>query len=642
LRLICWLLMIFLMKSAAFAAASSTAIDSFGDGQAFLNQYCKACHQAKGAGGFDVQRLSSAATFGTDTGRWLSLIARVKNKEMPPQKAPAPPAEARDNFVKWAESAFHAEVCSAGLVPAPAPIRRLNREEYTATVQYLLDLHLDVGHGLPADGAGGEGFDNAAEALVLSPLLAEKYLETAKIAVDSASKEFRSRRLLLVAKPSAVKTPAKAAHEILAAFLPRAFRRPVSEAEIAPFLNLFAAAQKQGQAFESAIFLTLQGVLISPKFLFHLEPQNNTGEIRPLEPYALASRLSYFLWGTMPDPLLTDLAAQNRLNEPGTLKALTHRMLQDERSTVFAERFVGQWLRTQELGANKIPDAKMFPGYSNEELRSDIGYQPVLFFRELMAEDLSLLNLIDSKYTVLTSKLAQHYKEPPVGKKPDQQPQWLELQPNSQRGGLLGMAAVLAVSSYPHRTSPVLRGAWVLESMLGTPPPPPPPNVPALPEDHTGAQPTSVRARLEQHRANPACAGCHSRIDPLGFALENFDALGGWRTEDGGKPVDTASELADGTKLGSPADLKDYLLDRKDLVVRNLTNKMLGYALGRALTPMDSCIVDDIMKQVKQHDYSAQTLVEAVVLSAPFRYQAPSGVVRSDRATHVAVEGQKQ
>jgi hypothetical protein len=185
------------------------------------------------------------------------------------------------------------------------------------------------------------------------------------------------------------------------------------------------------------------------------------------------------------------------------------------------------------------------------------------------------------------------------------------------------MAAVLGVSSYPHRTSPVLRGAWVLESLLGTPPPPPPPNVPALPEDHTGAAPTSVRERLTQHRANPVCASCHTRIDPLGFALENFDALGRWRDQDGGKPVDSSAELADGTKIQGPEQLKAYLLDRKDLVIRNLAGKMLGYALGRGLTPKDSCVVDDIMSQVKANNYSAQTLIEATVLSVPFRYQAP-------------------
>ncbi len=590
--------------------------------QAFLNTYCKACHQGKSAaGGVDVQRLTPS-TLGTDP-KWTSAITRVKGSEMPPIGAKAPSIDEREYFVKWAETTLRAHVCAGGITPSPAPIRRLNREEYTATVQQLLDLHMDIGNALPADGAGGEGFDNAAEALVLSPIHAEKYMDAAKLAVDFASKEFKSRRLILTAKPGPGITATEAAHQILQKFIARAFRRPVSAADIAPYLRLFQAAQKQGQSFESAIFFTIRGVLVSPEFLFHLEPPNNTTTVKPLDQYALASRLSYFLWGTMPDPLMFDLAADGRLNQPEVLKAVVHRLLLDERSVTFADRFVGQWLRTRELGANKIPDAKMFPGYSNEELRSDIRYQPILFFREILAQNLSLVNLIDSRSTIMTKSLSDHYKEKPAGKKPDQQPRWMELPPDSQRGGLLGMAAVLGVSSYSHRTSPVLRGAWILESLLGTPPPPPPPNVPALAEDREGALPTSVRERLSLHRANPVCANCHSRIDPLGFALENFDALGRWRDEDAGKPVDSSGELADGTKLQGPAQLKAYLLDRKDLVVRNLTSKMLGYALGRALTPKDSCVVDDIVAQLKDHDYSAQTLVEAVVLSVPFRFQAP-------------------
>jgi hypothetical protein len=509
------------------------------------------------------------------------------------------------------------------MAPSPAPVRRLNREEYSATLQNLLDIHLDVGQSLPADGAGGEGFDNAAEALVLSPLHAEKYMQTAKLVMDFASKEFKSRRVILIAKPGPGVSEVQAANEILKAFLPRAWRRPVTQAEVAPYLTLFRAALKQGRPFEPAVFFTLQAVLISPEFLFHLEPRNNTAEVRPLDPYSLASRLSYFLWGTMPDPLLFDLAAQGKLNQPEVLKSLVHRMVMDERSVIFADRFVGQWLRTRELGANKIPDPKMFPGYSNEELRSDIRYQPILFFRELITQNLSLLNLIDSKYTIYSNSLAKHYGEKPEGGKTDQQPEWLELKADSHRGGLLGMAAVLGVSSYPHRTSPVLRGAWVLESLLGTPPPAPPPNVPALPEDAPSAQATTVRERLTMHRANPACAGCHTRIDPIGFALENFDALGRWRDTDAGKPVDTTGELADGTILHGLPELKAYLLARQDLLIHNLAAKMLGYALGRALTPGDSCVVDDIAAQVKYHDYRAQTLIEAVVLSVSFRYQAP-------------------
>jgi hypothetical protein len=600
---------------------------SFDRAQALLGTYCRNCHQGKSsAGGFDLAEVASPASLRTEAQRWGRIQTRVRVGEMPPRGLPAPAVDQREEFAQWVEGALRAEACEGGLTAGPAPLRRLNRDEYTATVNDLLDIHLDIGQALPVDGAGGEGFDNAAETLFLSPLHSEKYLEVAKFAMDFAAKEYKSRTKILVAKPGPGVTPNQAAHEILKAFLPRAFRRPVEESEIAPYMDLFRAAEKQGQAFEPAIFFALRSALVSPLFLFRVEPPNTGATAKPVDQYALASRLSYFLWGSMPDELLFDLAAEGKLQNPEVLKVLIPRMLHNDKSLVFAQRFVDQWLRTRELTGDKAPDAKLFPTYaSDEELRGDIRMQPVLFWRELLVRNLSVLNLIDSKYTIGTSNLEKHFGiELPLNKNAKKQPQWVELPANSHRGGLLGMPAVLAVSSYPYRTSPVLRGAWILDSMLGTPPPPPPPNVPALEEGHPGAPPKSVRERLTQHRANAVCASCHSRIDPLGFALENYDPIGHWRDEDGGKPVDSSGQLPDGTKFQGPDGLKAALLDRKDLFLRNLTDKLLGYALGRGLTLTDSCTVDSIVTQVKQSDYRAQALIEAIVLSVPFRYQAPA------------------
>jgi Protein of unknown function (DUF1592)/Protein of unknown function (DUF1588)/Protein of unknown function (DUF1585)/Protein of unknown function (DUF1587)/Protein of unknown function (DUF1595) len=600
---------------------------SFENAQAFLSQYCQACHQGKSpAGGFHLQQVSATSSLQTDAERWSKLNARIRNGEMPPKGAPAPAIDQREQFTNWTDNALRSQACAGGITPGPAPIRRLNRDEYTATIRDLFDIHLDVGHALPADGAGGEGFDNAAETLFLSPLHSEKYMEVAKFTIDFAAKEFKSREKILIAKPGAGVSPDQAAREILKAFLPRAFRRPVNETDIAPYIDLFNAARKHGQSFEPAILFALRGALVSPLFLYRVEPPNNSSEPRPLDQFALASRLSYFLWGSMPDELLFDVAAEGKLQEPAVLKELVQRMLRNDRSLDFVERFVEQWLRTRELDTDKSPDPKLFPTYAaDEELRSDIRFQPILFFREILLKNLSLLNLLDSKYTIGTITLAKHLGiSLPLNKKATKQPQWVELPEGSHRGGLLGMPAVLAVSSYPYRTSPVLRGAWILESILGTPPPPPPPNVPALEADHEGAPPKSVREKLTQHRANPACAGCHSRIDPLGFGLENFDVIGRWRSEDAGKPVDSSGELPDGKKFQGPDELKAVLLDHKDLFIRNLTSKMLGYALGRGLTLKDSCTVDNIVAQLKDNNYSAQTLIEAIVLSVPFRYQAPS------------------
>lgn len=600
--------------------------ENYSDGQArkLLETRCVSCHEGKSpAAGLNLSRLNAENSFHRFPQQWTKIALRVRNGEMPPKGLPALPLDERENFADWIQDNLRADACADGISPGTAPIRRLNRGEYTATVRDLLDVHLDVGYALPADGAGGEGFDNAAETLFLSPIHAEKYLDAAKLALGTAAGDAKARAKFMIAKPGNGISPDQAARKILEAFLPRAFRRPVDESDIQPYLSLFQVAQKQGGPFNDSVLFALRGALISPQFLFRIETPNTDPEPRPLDDYALASRLSYFLWGSMPDSLLFDLAAEGKLHDPEILKWQVARMLRSGKSVDFTQSFVEQWLGTRELGRSIGPDAKLFPQFvTDEELQSDIRYQPVMFFKEILAGDLSLLNLIDSKFTILTRKLQKHYETTLTPPRPTAsgQPQRVELPEGTHRGGLLGMSAVLMVSSYPHRTSPVLRGKWMLDAMLGTPPPPPPADVPPL-EEHRGTAPQTVRERLTQHRANPVCASCHSRIDPLGFALENFDPLGRWRTEDSGKPIDNAGELSDGRKFAGPDELKAVLLEKKSLFIRNLTRKMLGYALGRGLTLKDSCVVDDIVAQLEKNDYSSQTLMNAVVLSMPFRYR---------------------
>lgn len=611
-----------LLMAVAATVLPAASSQSFDEAQAFLNKYCGTCHSGKGTGGFSLQNVGTPTTLRSSPQKWSRSALRVRAVEMPPKGSLAPSLDERDRFSTWVGSAIRAEACAAGPVPGAAPLRRLNRDEYAATIGDLLDIRLDLAHFLPADAAGGEGFDNAGETLFLSPIHSEKYLDAAKFVLQFAATDVRARSRCLSVRPGSGLTPEAAARRDLEILLPRAFRRPVEEADIAPYLSLFREATKRGQPFDSAMLFAIRGVLISPQFLFLAEPPNPTTEVRALDQYALASRLSYFLWGSMPDELLVDIAAAGKLNDAAVLRAQVGRLLRNPKSFEFARRFVEQWLRTRELGTEKAPDPKLYPDYyKDEDIRSDVRYQPIFFFREIFAKKLSLLNFLDSKFTIATRRLANLYQIK-VDKAVTQQPVRVELEEGSNRGGLLGMAAVLAVSSHPYRTSPVLRGAWVLDSILGTPPPPPPPNVPALEEDRQGAAPQSVRERLSRHRENPACASCHSRIDPLGFALDNFDGIGRWRTEEGGKPIDTSGALPDGTPINGPADLRTLLLERKDLFIRNLTTKMLGYALGRGLILKDSCTVDGIVAEVKAKDYDAQALVEAVVLSMPFRFQA--------------------
>jgi hypothetical protein len=603
----------------AFAGARLMAAEfSFDQAQAMLKTYCYACHQGKTASaGLDLAGLSPDRNL--DRSRdWSRVAARVRDGEMPPKGAPAPAMEQRDALVGWIEHTLRTAACADGVSPLPPPVRRLNRNEYSASIRDLLNIHFNAGHALPADGAGGEGFDNAAETLFLSPMHAEKYLEAARQALEYGSKDPRARAVFLAAEPGEETTPEQAARKILEAFLPRAFRRPASPEDVERYLALFRTAQKRGDSYTDAVLFALQAVLISPHFLFRTEEPNPEPGPRPVGDYDMASRLSYFLWGTMPDAELLELAALGRLREPQILKEQAVRMLRDAKSREFAEHFVEQWLGTRELGRDIKPDAKQFPEYYDAEIQAGIRYEPILFFQEILAENYSLLNLLDSRFTVVPNKLARFYGFDSKGLR--QQPRHFDLPADTHRGGLLGMSAVLAVSSYPHRTSPVLRGKWILDAILGTPPPPPPPDVPELPE-HAGATPATLRERLMEHRKNPTCGGCHNRIDPLGFGLENYDVLGRWRSEDGGKPIDSRGELPDGTVFEGPRELKAALFQRKELFVRNLTTKLLGYALGRGLTREDACTVDRIVEQLKKHEYSAHTLIQEIVLSVPFRYQ---------------------
>jgi hypothetical protein len=594
---------------------------SFPQAQGVLNQYCLACHQGESAqAGFDLTRFPTQESILKDPAKWTHALARVRDHEMPPQGVPAPTIEERDNLTAWVKATLLDAACSDGIAPGPSPIRRLNRSEYAATVRDLLNIHFNAAHELPADGAGGEGFDNAAETLFLSPMHAEKYLEAAKEALHYGASDPRSRKTFLIAEPDENTTPEQAARRILAHFLPRAFRRPAREGEVDRYLELFHKAAKRSGTFDDHILFALQGVLLSPHFLFLLEEPNPTPEPQLVNDYEVASRLSYFLWGTMPDDDLFCLAANRMLRVPAALSGEVARMLSDRRSTEFSERFVEQWLGTRELGRDIQPDRELFPEYYDAEMQSAIRYEPIVFFQTILAENQSLLNLLDSNYTILNDKLERFYglELGRLGQLP--KPAWLP--PGTPRGGIVSMAAVLAVSSYPQRTSPVLRGKWVLENLLGTPPAPPPPNVPELEEVHEGKTPKTLRERLLTHRQNPVCASCHNSIDPIGFGLENYDVLGRWRAEDAGQPIDNRGELPDGTMFAGPEGLKSVLFQRKGLFIRNLTSKMLGYALGRGLTMEDACTVEQIALKVEADDYRAQTLVREIVNSIPFRYQA--------------------
>ena len=611
--------------STASDATAEAALPA--DAMDFLNAYCLDCHQGEGAEAeLDLARFQSLKAIVSEPTEWDKIQRRVRNGDMPPDGSDTPTMSQRDRFTQWIDQTLRQAACADGISPGPAPLRRLNRSEYAATIRDLLNIHIDAGQALPTDGAGGEGFDNAAETLFISPIHAEKYLDAARTALGYALKDPRSRQRWLTAEPGEDMTAEDAARRVLANFLPRAFRRPVGEDEINNHLTLFRACYQRDGSFDDALQRALEAALISPHFLFRVELPNPDAGPRLVDDHEMGVRLSYFLWGTMPDDQLLRFASEGKLNDPLELENQVKRMLGSSRSAggrgeervrQFAHNFVGQWLGTRALGRQFKPDRSVATDFDSE-LVGGMRYEPVLFFQEIIAENRSLLELIDADFTYLNRRLARHYQ---IKTETSAQPRRVELPADSHRGGLLGMAAVLAVSSYPHRTSPVLRGKWVLETLLGDPPPPPPPNVPELDETRDANNVRTLRERLEQHRQNPTCATCHDRIDPLGFGLENYDVLGRWRTEDAGQPIDSRGELPDGTQFEGPEQLKQVLLARKDQFARNLTAKMLGYALGRGLTHEDYCTVEEIVKQLTENEYSSHTLILGIVRSVPFRYK---------------------
>ena len=427
-----------------------------------------------------------------------------------------------------------------------------------------------------------------------------KYLESMTFVGPFPSKvEKASRKKILICDPASGDA---CVEKIVTNLAHHAYRRPVTRAEVAGLMKFVALARADHQSAEQGIQLALAAMLVSPNFLFRVEHQLNDIE--------LASRLSYFLWSSMPDDELLALAESNKLR--ASLDSQVKRMLADSRAAAFSENFAGQWLETRNLDV-VTPDPKLFPAWG-PELRDAMKNETRLFFDYVLRENRPINDFIDARYTFLNELLAKHYGISGVTG-PDFRKVDLT---GTQRGGLLTQAGVLTVSSYPTRTSPTIRGKYVLNNILGTPPPPPPPDVPALDASKVGSE-VSLRKQLEEHRSNAVCASCHSRMDVLGFGLENYDAIGRWRTQDGKFPIDVAGTLPNGKSFATAEAMRELLKEDLPQVSRCLTEKMLTYALGRGLKPYDNRALDDIDRQLSASQYKFQTLIYAVVHSLPFQ-----------------------
>jgi hypothetical protein len=614
---------------ARVAAAQEAPKDFTKDVRPLLDTYCGKCHAGeKAKGDVDLARFTDVGQIQREPKLWREVLTQLNDRTMPPAKKPQPSEVERAMLIEWVQHTLnHPLPGSFEKDPGRPAMRRLNRAEYNNTVRDLFGVDVTPADTFPADAAGGAGFDNAGDALFVPPILMERYLATA----DAVLAGVKPAKLLDIAKPGDDDaTQREAAEKIVEHFATQAFRRPVKAAELDRLLKLYDAAKSRGDGIIPATKLALKALLVSPHFLFKVEADHSDAkEPWEVDDYELATRLSYFLWSTMPDQRLFDLAREKKLRDSSTLEAEARRMLQDPKSKALAENFGGQWLGVRDVLTTTTPDAAKYPTLT-AAARYTLFDEAVLFVDSVFRDDAPLTTLIDADYAFLNPWLAKHYRLKDVKLEKikdagDNDGEGERLQrvtlPAGARGGILGLGAVHVITSYPLRTSPVLRGKWVLERVLGSPPPPPPPNVPALPHDDSPKDGLTFRQLLEKHRDNPACASCHNKLDPLGFGMENFDGIGRWRTEVGGKPIDASGVMPGGQTFSSPAELKKVLLARKGEFVRTVTEKLLGYALGRGIEIYDQPAVAEISQALETDGYKSSTLVVGIVKSYPFRYR---------------------
>ena len=603
-----------------------------------MERYCIDCHDEDVAkGDLNIDRFTDKNHVLDALAVWQRMIKRTNNKEMPPKKKKKQPTdEERRLLANWVAS-LDVDNTDCNRIASEESVawysgdvmsRRLNRMEYENTVQQLLGIDIALAENFPTDGAGGEGFDNMGGALYLSAIQLEKYLTAADNAVEAAlpvtedgvvSPEAAAR--LITVQPAEGLSAADAGRTVIRDYARRAWRRTPPEDSLEGLFTLFDQGLARGESYEGALKLAMKAALMSPHFLFLAEPNPPEVGNYALGGFELASRISYFLWSSMPDDELLAAAEAGKLEDPNEIQAQIKRMVRDPKAEAFGRLFGGQWLGISQLGETKKPDPNLFPEYS-DALAEVMQQEAYAYFNDIVREDRSLLELINSDYIFANEELAKLY-----GVEGVEGPELRRVQvADASRGGVLGMAAVLTSTSHSLRTSPVLRGMWVMERILGEHVPPPPPNVPSLPEDGKSVEGLTFRQQLEVHREKAECAGCHSKMDPLGFGLENFDPIGRFRATQDELPVDASGVLPSGEEFAGPEELKAILLRQKDQFARNLSKKMLGYALGRSLNRYDTCVINESVAALKANDYRPSALINTIVLSYPFRHRYSNGV----------------
>jgi hypothetical protein len=604
-----------LLNVSTYAVVFADPPDFPADVLPVLKQNCSTCHNATHAsGGIDLTLLYDSDAVRERYDLWKKAVKQVQHNTMPPDEA-LNNAD-RQLLLGWHQSEFFR---TDERNPGPAMTRQLTRNEYANTVRDLLHVNFDASGeaGIPQENVV-DGFPNRTAGLVLESTLMEKYFTAADLALEHLFTHpgaGAARKQLLGVGPSKELSAKEAVRQVLSAFVRRAFRRPPTEPEVERYAVIADEALKAGHPFELAIRKAMKPILVSPHFLLRVEM--TPGKDQRIGDHELAVRLSYFLWSTMPDDELFALADGGKLSQRENLEKQVRRMLAHPKASALTTQFLAQWLQLPHL-QKALPSQNQFPTYTRS-LRDAMGEEIRLFCNHLRTADRSLLEFLEADYTFANAELARHYGLATI---PEKGFEKVSLRPQDHRGGLPGMAGILTMTSHTDRTKPTARGKWILDVILGSPPPPPPAAAGSFaPLAKDRPEPASFREKLAQHASDPNCTGCHLKIDPLGFALENYDAIGSWRDKVGDTPVDNLGMLPGVGEFQGVDGLRTVLKTRQLDFVENLVAQTLCYALGRELSYYDEPSVQAVVHELRGDEYRFSTLILSVVQSHPFQHR---------------------
>lgn len=604
-----------------------------------LDKKCYGCHNTnKEKGGVNLENYKEKDRLISDGQLWLKVVDQIKTRAMPPKSEGALSEKDFTTLVDGINSILQTSLQDKN--PGRVTIRRLSHSEYHYTILDLMGVDFDARNYFPSDGSGGGGFDNQGGALFFTPLKLERYYDAADSIVNVVYKdEGLWKKIVPVAYSQTwyeklinwvkslfssdyneVNSPESAAEDVIVHFASKAYRRFLKDNEkeklIGLFNNIYAKKDsiKQTQRFNESIAETLKTVLISPNFLYRVEEEPEKTGAYPLSDFEVASRLSYFLWTSMPDQELFNLAYNGKLHDTTVLEAQVRRMLADPKAKRFAETFSTQWLGISKLVDNQpLADPEKYPEF-DMPLRLALYRETVEYFYYVLTRSKNMMELINSNYTFTNKRLSEYYNVKGGNGEEFQR----TVLTDSSRGGVLGMGSVLSTTSFPLRTSPVTRGKWVMEQLLGISPPPPPPVVAELTEDPVAHSELGLKKLLLRHRSNPACFSCHQKMDPLGLGLENFDPIGKWRDTYGKAPVDATGVMQDGSTFEGPYELKMLLLKEKEKIARNFSTKMLSYALGRSTLFTDEPALQKLDATLLNNNFNPEMFLVELVKSYPF------------------------